>query len=115
MGLLYYGADTTATEIPDRLLAHIKVVIATKLRRNESFTLSWRHPDNTAAGRTTLWLQPSIPLRFVFENPEPETLDPELLRELATMANSSAGVSLSWQAETAPAAAVVELRQPVAA
>ena len=115
MGLLYYGADTTPTEIPDRLLAHIKVVMATKLRRNESFTLSWRHPDNAAAGRTTLWLQPSIPLRFVFENPEPETLDPELLRELATMANSSGGVSLSWEAETAPEAAVVELRQPAAA
>ncbi len=115
MGLLYYGADPTPTEIPDRLLAHIKVVIATKLRRNESFTLSWRHPENAAGGRTTLWMQPSIPLRFVFEDPEPEALDPELLRDLATKANSSAGVSLAWEEEPAPAAAMVALRQPVAA
>ena len=115
MGLLYYGADTTPTEIPDRLLALIKVVIATKLRRSESFTLSWRHPDATAGGRTTLWMQPSIPLRFVFENPEPETLDPELLRDLAAKANSSAGVSLSWEDESAPAPAVVSMRQPIAA
>ncbi|MCR2812379.1 hypothetical protein NQ166_03125 [Microbacterium sp. zg.Y1090] len=114
MGLLYYGADKTPAEIPDRLLAHVKVVTATKLRRSESFTLSWRHPDGDERGRTTLWMQPSIPLRFVFESPEPETLDPELLRDLAAMANSSAGLSLAWADEPlatiAPAA-----RQPLAA
>ena len=116
MGLLYYGSDTTPTEIPDRLLAHVKVVTATKLRRSESFTLSWRHPDATEGGRTTLWMQPSIPLRFVFESPEPETLDPELLRDLAAKANSSAGLSLSWDDEATTAPASAPLRpQPVAA
>ncbi|MBT9405172.1 hypothetical protein KBY50_26255, partial [Salmonella enterica subsp. enterica serovar Typhimurium] len=76
MGSLYYGDTQTPIQIEDRALAHLKVVIATKMRRNESFTLSWRHPEGDAPGRSTLWLHPSIPLRFVFD--EAET--PELSR-----------------------------------
>ena len=48
MGHLFYGTDTTAFPIPDRMLAHLKTVIATKLRRVESFTVSWRHTDEDA-------------------------------------------------------------------
>jgi hypothetical protein len=92
MGKLYYGADTEAVVIPDRLLSHIKVVAATKLRRNESFTLSWVHAPGEPVGRSTLWLQPSIPMRFVFDSVEPEQLDPSMLRTLADQAASSAGM-----------------------
>lgn len=31
MGYLYYGNSTEPIEIPDRVLAHLKVVAATKL------------------------------------------------------------------------------------
>ncbi|MCR2783577.1 MULTISPECIES: hypothetical protein [unclassified Microbacterium] len=119
MGRLYYGADTTPAQIPDRLLAHVKVVTATKLRRNESFTISWRHAQGETVGRTTLWMQPSIPLRFVFETPEPETLDPVLLKELAASANGAGGMMLVWEDETvaepAPYAPVSAQRHLVAA
>ena len=112
-----YGPFLNEELLGEAFAAHRdKVVIATKLRRSESFTLSWRHSDATAGGRTTLWMQPSIPLRFVFESPEPETLDPELLRDLAAKANSSAGLSLSWDDEAATAPDSAPLRpQPVAA
>ena len=66
MGTLYYGDVATPIEIEDRALAHVKVVIATKLRRGESFTLSWTHGPGQEVGRSTVWLHPSIPLRFVF-------------------------------------------------
>jgi hypothetical protein len=92
MGQLYYGMTTQGIEMPDRLLAHLKVVIATKLRRSESFTLTWRHADGE--GRSTIWLQPSIPLRFVFSSAEPELLDSEMLRSLADQAHSAGGVSV---------------------
>ena len=62
MGTIQYG-NGEEIHIEDRALAHLKVVIATKLRRNESFTLSWQHPDGDPAGRSTIWLHPSIPLR----------------------------------------------------
>ncbi|MFE5407849.1 hypothetical protein [Microbacterium sp. NPDC056569] len=96
MAHLYYGADARPAEIPDHVLAHVKVVAATKLRRGESFLLTWRHGGEEAEGRTSLWMQPSIPLRFVFDTPEPETLDAEYLRTLANEAASSRGIVLDW-------------------
>jgi hypothetical protein len=117
MGYLFYGNTAEPIEIPDRLLAHLKVVVATKLRRSESFTLSWRHTEDIPGGRSTIWLQPSIPLRFVFHS-DSETLDPELLTRLAHAANTSQGltIDLDMLGELARADADLEreIRQLVA-
>ncbi|MFS0792924.1 hypothetical protein [Microbacterium sp. 1P10AE] len=94
MGQLFYGSSEQPIRIPDRVLAHVKVVIATKLRRGESFTMSWRHVDDEAGGRSTIWIQPSIPLRFVFGSVEPEILHPALLQTYANSANSSSGLTI---------------------
>lgn len=98
MGHLYYGTSTESILIPDRLLSHLKVVTTTKLRRSESFTLSWTHVDGTP-GRSTLWLQPAIPLRFVFDSAEPETLNATVLKNMADLANSSAGLVVDLNVE----------------
>jgi hypothetical protein len=71
------------------------VVIATKLRRSESFTVSWRHPDDQPRGRSTIWLHPSIPLRFVFDTADPPELSRSWIAELANSANSSGGIMLT--------------------
>ncbi|WJL97104.1 hypothetical protein QSU92_08065 [Microbacterium sp. ET2] len=94
MGYLYYGSDTQAISMPDRMLAHVKVLAATKLRRNESFTITWRHTDDEAPGRTTLWLHPAIPLRFTFSTVDAEKIDGPLLQRLAAEASSSGGLNL---------------------
>jgi hypothetical protein len=94
MGTLYYGGSDTPIDIEDRALAHLKVVIATKLRRNESFTLSWQHPPDQERGRSTLWLHPSIPLRFVFDEPVSAELNRKWIEDLAQSANSSGGITL---------------------
>ncbi|MFJ4159131.1 hypothetical protein [Microbacterium testaceum] len=94
MGTLYYGDVATPIDIEDRALAHVKVVIATKLRRGESFTLSWTHGPGQEVGRSTVWLHPSIPLRFVFDEPEPALLSRAWIEALATSANSSGGLLL---------------------
>lgn len=94
MGTLFYGGNAQPIEIDDRTLAHLKVVIATKLRRGESFTLSWTHAGDAEPGRSTLWVHASIPLRFSFDSPEPERLSPEWIKELADSANSSGGILL---------------------
>lgn len=99
MGTLYYGDVATPIDIEDRALAHVKVVIATKLRRGESFTLSWTHGVDEPGGRSTIWLQPSIPLRFVFDSEQPESLDQNLLKRMANDANSSRGLSLDIDAD----------------
>ena len=94
MGTIFYGGSATPIHIEDRALAHLKVVIATKLRRSESFTVSWRHPDDQPPGRSTIWLHPSIPQRFVCEDPEPAELSRQWIEDLAHSANSSGGIML---------------------
>ena len=93
MGTIQYG-NGDEIHIEDRALAHLKVVIATKLRRNESFTLSWRHPESDRTGRSTIWLHPSIPLRFTFEAPEAPQLNPQWIQDLMHSASSTGGISL---------------------
>ncbi|MCR2812358.1 hypothetical protein NQ166_03230 [Microbacterium sp. zg.Y1090] len=94
MGTLYYGSATSPIHIQDEMLAHLKVVMATKLRRGESFTVTWRHDENSPAGRTTLWIEPSIPLRFTFDSADPAVLDPALLRELADEVSRGGSLTL---------------------
>lgn len=94
VGTIFYGGSATPIHIEDRAMAHLKVVIATKLRRSESFTVTWTHPPDQPPGRTTIWLHPSIPLRFVFDDPEPAELNLDWIRELAQSANSSGGIAL---------------------
>lgn len=94
MGTILYGGAKDPIHIDDRALAHLKVVIATKLRRNESFTLSWKHPADDVAGRSTIWLHPSIPLRFTFDEPEAPQLNMKWIEELMQSANSTGGILL---------------------
>ena len=94
MGSLQYGGSTEPIHIEDRALAHLKVAIATKLRRNESFTLSWRHPDVEGDGRSTIWLHPSIPLRFTFDETETPQLNVKWIEQLMMSASSSGGITL---------------------
>lgn len=104
MAKLFYGTTTEPITIDDRLLAHVKVVVATKLRRGESFTLSWVHGPDEPVGRSTIWVQPAIPLRFVFDSAQPESLDQDLLKRMANDANSSRGLNLDIAMDVAPAA-----------
>lgn len=94
MGTLNYGAASEPIHIDDRALAHLKIVIATKLRRQESFTLSWQHGEGDAPGRSTIWLHPSIPLKFTFDAPEAPQLNAAWIERLMHSANSSGGITL---------------------
>jgi hypothetical protein len=97
VGTIYYGGSDTPIQIEDRALAHLKVVIATKLRRSESFTVSWQHGEDQPRGRSTIWLHPSIPLRFVFDDPDPPELSRQWIEQLARSANSTQGIQLSTE------------------
>jgi hypothetical protein len=60
MGTFYYGTSTETLRVEDHVLAHLKLVVVTKLRRDESFTISWTKPVSRGAGRCTLWVHPAI-------------------------------------------------------
>ncbi len=94
MGTIYYGGSASPIRIDDRVLAHLMIVITTKLRRGESFTVSWSHPDDQPTGRSAIWLHPSVPLRFEFEDPDHRELNRQYLTDLANAANTSGGIRL---------------------
>jgi len=93
MGQLFYGSSERAIEVDDALLMHAQLVAFTKLRRGESFLISWKRPSGS--GRETIWVHSSIPLRFVCESDEDVQLDARLLEELAQAAASTKGMDLS--------------------
>ena len=99
MGTLFYADQ--AIDIDDRTLAHLKVAVVTKLRRGESFTLSWANGDERPSGRTTIWMQPSIPLRFEFLEPTPPPLRRDWIESILRSANTTGGVQLTHE-EPAP-------------
>lgn len=98
MGRLIYDDTAGHIVIDDDTLAHLKVVIATKLRRQESFTISWRHADEEPNGRSTIWLHPAIPLRFVFEQVDAPPLDEHRIEEMMRAASSTGGLVLDLSA-----------------
>ncbi|WP_261166992.1 hypothetical protein [Microbacterium sp. Marseille-Q6965] len=110
MGQLFYGSTDQPIEVDDELLMHVQLVAFTKLRRGESFVISWKRPSG--AGRETIWVHSSIPLRFVCEA-EPVSLDGALLEELAHAATSSRGMDLSAEKKPAPGAAKKAPLSPV--
>lgn len=100
MGRLYY-AHADAITMPDDTLAYVRTIAMTKLRRNESFSLSLLGGDTI--GSSTVWLHGSIPLRFEFDSHSMPALDRRRLEELAYAASSSAGLVLDLSELQAPA------------
>lgn len=91
MGFLIYGG-TQEYEFEDRTLAHLKVAITIKLRRQESFLMSWTNPAERGGGRVSLWLTPSIPLTFRFNGSRPPQLNKVWLSVLNDFSNTPRGL-----------------------
>lgn len=91
MGVLLYGVGPEY-EIEDRVLAHLKVVIGAKLRRQESFFLSWTNNPEAGSGRVSLWLSPSIPLQFRFFGSRQPQFNRVWLEVLTELSHTSRGL-----------------------
>ena len=96
MGKLLYGLPPVEIDATDRELAHLRVVIVTKLRRGEMFAFAVDgRIEGAGPGRRVLWLHPSIPLQFQFEGTAEEKLNREWLEELMSLANSGGNLRLT--------------------
>lgn len=91
MGELIYGAETSYP-MEDRTLSHVKAAVGAKLRRQESFYLSWVVPASNGSGRVSLWLSPAIPLQFHFLGNTSPTLNPIWVRALELTSVSDRGM-----------------------
>lgn len=88
MGNLEYNSSRPAIEIEDATLAHVKIVIGTKLRRNESFMMTWLSKPDASSGRLTIWVHPAIPLVFEFDQPTVQAIDPSRVAQMMDQLNS---------------------------
>lgn len=95
MGSLIYAAPGIEISFDDRVLAHLELVINAKLRRHESFMLSWRDASAVGDGRSSIWLDTAIPLYFRYSGSRVPLIDKEWLEELVVEAGSTRGLVLS--------------------
>jgi hypothetical protein len=94
VGTLTYDSKL-AVSFDDRVLAHLQVVIWSKLRRGEHFSFTWTEPSRSGFGRTSIWLAPSIPLTFEYFGGRQPRLNPEWVQILSKSANSPGGLVLT--------------------
>lgn len=92
MGTLTY--DGLVVQIDDRVLSHVQIVVVQKLRRGESFLMSWRDSDSVGDGRSSIWLSDSIPLYFKFAGGHTPAINRDWIEQLSRSADSARGLVL---------------------
>ena len=92
MGTLIYDSVDPPIVIDDRALSHLKVVVLSKLRRGESFFFSWKDDPSIGDGRSSVWMDSSIPLYFKYLGSRPISLNKDWLDALTLSANQAGGL-----------------------
>ena len=94
MGTLFYGAGRLAITFEDRVLAHLQIAVATKLRRQETFMLNWRDNETVGDGRSAVWIGPQTDLHFKYSGSRLPEIDREWVNALIVSASSPLGLQL---------------------
>ncbi len=87
MGHLHYGG-LESFEFDNYTLSHLRTVILGKLGLQESLVFTWVDGSQ----QHSIWVHPSVPLHFEFDDAEVPDIDPEWLEHLLSLANSPAGL-----------------------
>jgi hypothetical protein len=99
VGALIYGDARIEVQFEDRVLAHLQLVIGAKLRRKESFFFTWKDDPSVGDGRSTVWIDPAIPLYFKYSGSRPPMVNREWIDQLTASANSPQGLHLTDEPE----------------
>lgn len=95
MGRLIYGNLATPFDMDDRVLAHLRIVAMTKLRRGEPFMLDLHLGDDL--GQCSLWFHPGVQLQFHFHGSRPARINTAWIEELLHDAGTPAGLSIGLE------------------
>lgn len=93
MGRFNYNANVK-TDIEDRALAHLQIVIGNKLRRGEPFYFTWRDDPSVGDGRRAVWIHPGADLDFKYFGSRAPVINRAWLDKLAHLANATTGLYL---------------------
>lgn len=108
MGKFIYEG-TVKTEIEDRALTHLQLVMTAKLRRAEPFSFSWREDQSIGGGRTTVWVHAGSSLVFKYHGSRQPSINREWVEALAFTANSPSGLYLVPEPAELTAASKVDI------
>ena len=97
MGYLIY--DGSEYEIEDRMLQHLKVAVVQRLRRQESFVLSWVNSVDKGSGRISLWVSPAIPLGFRFSGSRTPELNQRWVQAMSALSHTTRGMQVLSERE----------------
>jgi hypothetical protein len=97
MGTLRYGSDHL--ELDDRTLAHLQVVVVSKLRKGEAFLLSWNAEPGRGSGRYALWVETGIPIVFRYDGSRPIRINRAWLDAMMERSYTLAGLDLMPETE----------------
>lgn len=102
MGSLFYGAARLEVVFDDRVLAHLQIVITSKLRRHESFLLSWSVDRRDGSGRSFVWIHPNADLHFSYAGARAPAINRQWLDELAELAHLPGGLQVTPEGTLRP-------------
>lgn len=91
MGTLTYHPAMPAFEFDDVTLAHLEAVVVAKLRRRESFMLTFL----TDAGRVGVWVHEASNLRYAYPETKPTEFDRARLEEMVKATNHASGLVIA--------------------
>lgn len=103
MGTLIYGTGAKY-DFDDRVLAHLKIAITSKLRMHESFLVSWSLSAEQGSGRVSLWFAPPIPAQYLFDTARPPVLNRVWIEAMIASASSPRGMVVLAESEAAAVA-----------
>ncbi|WP_404446612.1 ATP-dependent DNA ligase [Microbacterium marinum] len=91
MGTFRYAA-IVKTDIEDRALAHMQIVVGNKLKRGEPFFFTWREDASLGDGRRSVWIHPYADLEFRFYGSRSPQINHAWLEAMSRAANSTTGL-----------------------
>ncbi|MCU1508746.1 MAG: hypothetical protein JWQ12_1011 [Glaciihabitans sp.] len=97
MGTLRY--DGEEFDFDDRVLAHLQIVISTKLRRREDFFLSWAQGIERGSGRHAIWIDNGVPIHFYYHGSRVAMINREWVDALIVAAGKASGLMLTSEPE----------------
>lgn len=104
MGKFIYDGNIKV-DFEDRTLAHLQLVIASKLRRGEPFNFTWKDDTSIGDGRTTVWVHPRSSLVYKYYGSRAPKLNVAWVDALAYTANAPTGLYLVPEPPDVPNAA----------
>ena len=101
MGSLRYAVrGTSPILIDDRTLAHLQIVIGTKLRLQQAFFFSWIDDVHSGGGRTSIWIDTRMQLSLSYDTDQRSSINRVWLEALMLSANSPQGLLLIAEPNT---------------